>query len=51
MAGRGAYLCCGADANTPAGECLTLATRRNRIARALRCAVVFDAKLLESVGR
>jgi predicted RNA-binding protein YlxR (DUF448 family) len=50
MAGRGAYLCRGASASTPAGECLTLATRRDRIARALRCAVVIDAKLLESVG-
>jgi hypothetical protein len=51
MAGRGAYLCWGADANAPAGECLKLAIRRGRIARALRCAVVIDAKLLESVGR
>jgi hypothetical protein len=51
MAGRGAYLCCGADRGAPAAECLTLATRRDRIPRALRCAVVIDAKLLESVGR
>ena len=51
MAGRGAYLCCGADCNAPAAECLSLATRRDRISRALRCAVVIDAKLLESVGR
>jgi hypothetical protein len=51
MAGRGAYLCRRPDADAPAGDCLNLAIRRDRIARALRCAVVIDAKLLESVGR
>jgi len=50
MAGRGAYLCRGTCAE-PAADCLTLATRRGRIARALRCTVMIDAKLIESVGR
>jgi len=49
--GRGAYLCRGASGPVPAADCLTLANRRGRIARALRCDVAIDAKLLESVGR
>jgi predicted RNA-binding protein YlxR (DUF448 family) len=49
MGGRGAYLCRGADPARPAGDCLTLATRKGAIARALRCAVTIDAELIESV--
>jgi predicted RNA-binding protein YlxR (DUF448 family) len=51
MDGRGAYLCRSAHAREPAADCLTLATRRGRIARALRCGVTIDAKLIESVSR
>ena len=51
MAGRGAYLCRGRDREEPAAECLTLATRRGGIARALRCAVTIDAKLIESMSQ
>jgi predicted RNA-binding protein YlxR (DUF448 family) len=51
MDGRGAYLCCSANGREPVADCLALATRRGRIARALRCAVTIDAKLLESVSR
>jgi uncharacterized protein len=51
MTGRGAYLCRGTNCAEPAAECLTLATRRGRIARALRCAVMIDVKLIESVAR
>jgi predicted RNA-binding protein YlxR (DUF448 family) len=51
MGGRGAYLCRGASGSEPAPDCLTLATRRGRIARALRSGVAIDAKLIESVSR
>jgi predicted RNA-binding protein YlxR (DUF448 family) len=51
MDGRGAYLCCNAKGREPASDCLALATRRGRIARALRSSVTIDAKLLESVSR
>jgi uncharacterized protein len=50
MSGRGAYLCMGPLAGEPASACLALAVRRNGIARALRCAVSIDRKLVESVG-
>ncbi len=50
LPGRGAYLCkAGAAATTPNAECLRLAERRRGIARALRCAVTVDPKLVESV--
>jgi predicted RNA-binding protein YlxR (DUF448 family) len=49
--GRGAYLCRGANGGEPAADCLMLATRRGRIARALRSGVTIDAKLIESVSR
>jgi predicted RNA-binding protein YlxR (DUF448 family) len=48
LPGRGAYLCRAADAAMPAGDCLARATRRGGIARALRCAVKLDPKLVES---
>ena len=51
MPGRGAYLCRGEDAEAPAAPCLALAMRRGGIARALRCAVTVDPKLVESVSR
>jgi predicted RNA-binding protein YlxR (DUF448 family) len=51
MPGRGAYLCRDAVRGEPAGACLALARRRGGIARALRCAVTLDPKLLESVNR
>jgi predicted RNA-binding protein YlxR (DUF448 family) len=51
MDGRGAYLCCSTHGREPAADCLKLATRRGRIARALRCGVPIDAKLIESVSR
>lgn len=55
MHGRGAYLCRGVTAETPAEECLELATRRGGLARALRCSisdppVTIGAKLVESVS-
>jgi predicted RNA-binding protein YlxR (DUF448 family) len=50
MPGRGAYLCLGADPGLPAGDCLTRATRRGGIGRALRAAVKLDPKLVESVS-
>ncbi len=50
MPGRGAYLCRGQAAGEPAADCLALATRRDGIARALRCAVILDRELVESVG-
>jgi predicted RNA-binding protein YlxR (DUF448 family) len=50
MPGRGAYLCRGAAPGKPAADCLSLATRRGGIARALRCAVTIDAELVESVS-
>jgi predicted RNA-binding protein YlxR (DUF448 family) len=49
--GRGAYLCRGANGRVPTADCLMLATRRGRIARALRSDVTIDAKLIESVSR
>jgi predicted RNA-binding protein YlxR (DUF448 family) len=49
MPGRGAYLCCEADGTRPAAECLKLAGKRGAIARALRCAVTVDPKLVESI--
>ncbi|HEV3323486.1 MAG TPA: YlxR family protein [Solirubrobacteraceae bacterium] len=49
LPGRGAYLCkAGAAATKPNAECLRLAERRRGIARALRCAVTVDPKLVES---
>jgi predicted RNA-binding protein YlxR (DUF448 family) len=51
MPGRGAYLCLGADPGLPAEDCLTSATRRGGIARALRASVKLDPKLVESVKR
>jgi predicted RNA-binding protein YlxR (DUF448 family) len=51
LPGRGAYLCRGTAAWTPAGDCLSQALRRGAIARALRCAVTIDPELVESVGR
>jgi predicted RNA-binding protein YlxR (DUF448 family) len=50
MPGRGAYLCRGAAPGKPAADCLSLATRRGGIARALRCAVTIDPELVESVS-
>jgi predicted RNA-binding protein YlxR (DUF448 family) len=50
MPGRGAYLCCGSLPGEPAVDCLALATRRGGIARALRCAVTVEDKLVESIG-
>jgi predicted RNA-binding protein YlxR (DUF448 family) len=49
--GRGAYLCRSANGHEPAADCLTLANRRGRIARALRSGVTIDPKLIESVSR
>jgi predicted RNA-binding protein YlxR (DUF448 family) len=51
MPGRGAYLCRGPGAATPAQACLAQALRRGGIARALRTAVTVDPKLVESVSR
>jgi predicted RNA-binding protein YlxR (DUF448 family) len=50
MPGRGAYLCLGESPGLPAGDCLALAMRRGGIARALRCSVTVDPKLVESVS-
>jgi predicted RNA-binding protein YlxR (DUF448 family) len=50
MPGRGAYLCVGGAPAEPRAQCLALATRRNAIARALRCAVTIDPKLVESIS-
>jgi predicted RNA-binding protein YlxR (DUF448 family) len=49
MPGRGAYLCRGEDPAVPAQSCIALAIRRGGIARALRCAVTIDPKLVESL--
>jgi predicted RNA-binding protein YlxR (DUF448 family) len=51
LPGRGAYLCRGETAGEPAVACLALALRRGGIARALRCAVTIDPKLVESMSR
>jgi predicted RNA-binding protein YlxR (DUF448 family) len=51
MPGRGAYLCRGADPESPNRACVEQAMRRGAIARALRCAVTLDPKLVESVSR
>jgi predicted RNA-binding protein YlxR (DUF448 family) len=51
MPGRGAYLCRGADPESPNQACVEQAMRRGAIARALRCAVTVDPKLVESVKR
>jgi predicted RNA-binding protein YlxR (DUF448 family) len=48
MPGRGAYLCRGEDPQLPAAACVAQALRRGAIARALRCAVALDPKLVES---
>jgi predicted RNA-binding protein YlxR (DUF448 family) len=48
LPGRGAYLCRAGAAEAPSPECLRLAERRHGIARALRCAVTVDSKLVES---
>jgi len=50
MPGRGAYLCVGERPGTPMGDCLVSAMRRGGIARALRCSVTVDPKLLELVN-
>jgi hypothetical protein len=50
MPGRGAYICEGADPGEPAADCLSLATRRGGISRALRCRVTIDPELVESVS-
>jgi uncharacterized protein len=50
MPGRGAYLCASPLASKPAEKCISLATRRGAIARALRCAVTVDPKLVESIS-
>jgi predicted RNA-binding protein YlxR (DUF448 family) len=51
MPGRGAYLCQRAESREPVAACLALATRRGAFARALRCAVTLDPKLVESINR
>jgi predicted RNA-binding protein YlxR (DUF448 family) len=51
MPGRGAYVCTGGEhPGVPAGECFASATRRGGLARALRCSVAVDPKLLELVN-
>jgi predicted RNA-binding protein YlxR (DUF448 family) len=50
MPGRGAYICRDAVSDAPAAACLSLATRRGGVARALRCAVGIDPELVESVS-
>jgi uncharacterized protein len=54
LPGRGAYLCREHDATHPATRCLSLATRRGGLPRALRTAipgglVLNDSKLVESI--
>ncbi len=51
MPGRGAYLCREKGAELPAAECLARALRRGGIARALRCTVALDPKLVESMSQ
>ncbi len=51
MPGRGAYLCRVAAPGKPSVDCVALATQRGGLARALRCAVKIDPKLLESISR
>jgi predicted RNA-binding protein YlxR (DUF448 family) len=51
MSGRGAYLCRGPVPGEPAAACVALAGRRGGIARALRCSVTIERKLVESVSR
>ncbi len=51
MPGRGAYLCREKASELPAAECLQRALRRGGIARALRCAVALDPKLVESMSQ
>jgi predicted RNA-binding protein YlxR (DUF448 family) len=51
MPGRGAYLCRGTDPESPNQACVEQAVRRGAIARALRCAVTVDPKLVESVKK
>ncbi|HEY5076063.1 MAG TPA: YlxR family protein [Acidimicrobiia bacterium] len=51
MPGRGAYLCRVAAPGKPSADCVALATQRRGLARALRCAVKIDPKLLESISR
>ena len=50
MPGRGAYICEGRDPGEPKADCLSLATRRGGISRALRCRVTIDPELVESVS-
>jgi predicted RNA-binding protein YlxR (DUF448 family) len=50
MPGRGAYLCRAPDDQSPLAECLALAVKRGGIARALRCRVTVDPKLVESIA-
>jgi len=49
MPGRGAYLCGGASPGAPNAACLAQAIRRGAFARALRCPVTLDRKLVESL--
>ena len=51
MPGRGAYLCRSADRDLPAADCVEQALRRGAFARALRCAVTLDPKIVESVKK
>lgn len=50
MPGRGAYLCIGEHSGMPAEDCFASATRRGGIARALRCSVTVDPKLVELIS-
>jgi predicted RNA-binding protein YlxR (DUF448 family) len=51
MPGRGAYLCREKCSELPTSECLQRALRRGGIARALRCTVALDPKLVESMSQ
>jgi predicted RNA-binding protein YlxR (DUF448 family) len=51
LGGRGAYLCRGAGPDAPDRACAARAARAGAIARALRCAVTLDAKIVESLTR
>jgi predicted RNA-binding protein YlxR (DUF448 family) len=51
MPGRGAYLCRAGVPGRPSADCVTLATHRGGLARALRCAVKIDPELVESISR
>jgi len=51
MPGRGAYLCRQEGSKLPTADCLQRALGRGGIARALRCTVALDPKLVESMSR